>query len=246
LGLKGTIAQAEIHFMRGRLLGGKLNKAEKGELRFPLAVGFVHADTEGIVLDPDQEIQGAVRLLFDTFRETGSAYAVVHQFAQKELRFPKRAYGGIWNGKIIWGRLTHGRVLGVLKNPSYAGTYVFGRYRYKKEISPSGEVKTRMIVVPQDSWKVTIQNHHEGYITWEEFLKNQQILEKNRTNGEETLLSGPVREGLALLQGLCLCGKCGLRLTVRYKGNGGIYPVYECNRLRREGASSSSCMTLQC
>lgn len=246
LGLKGTIAQAELHFMRGRLLGGKLNKAKKGELRFPLPVGFVYGDTESIVLDPDQEIQGSVRHLFETFRQTGSAYGVVHGFVDKGLRFPKRAYGGIWNGQTIWGRLTHARVLGVLKNPSYAGVYVFGRYRYKKEISPSGDIKCRMIRVPRDSWKVTIQNHHTGYIGWDEFLRNQEILEKNRTNGEETLLSGPAREGLALLQGLCLCGKCGLRLTVRYKGNGGLYPVYECNRLRREGASRSECMTVRC
>src|SRR5437660_6719596 len=128
LGLKGTMAQAELHFLRQRLQGGKLNKAKKGELRFPLPVGFCYDDQGRIILDPDEEVRGAVALVFRLFRETGSAYGVVHQFTQRGLRFPKRAYGGAWNGSIVWGRLSHGRVLGMLRNPSYAGMYVFGRY----------------------------------------------------------------------------------------------------------------------
>jgi DNA invertase Pin-like site-specific DNA recombinase len=127
LGLKGTMAQAELHFLHARLQGGKLNKAKKGELRFPLPVGFCYADESRIILDPDDEVRGAVGLVFRLFRETGTAFAVMQRFAQGALRFPKRSYGGAWDGKIIWGRLTHGRVLGMLKNPSYAGMYVFGR-----------------------------------------------------------------------------------------------------------------------
>ena len=95
-------------------------------------------------------------------------------------------------------------------------------------------------------WRVSLKEHHEGYITLEEFFKNQERLEKNRTNGEETLLAGPAREGLALLQGLLLCGHCGHALTVRYTGNGGIYPCYQCNRLRREGLASKDCMSFRC
>src|SRR4029077_10793128 len=135
LGLKGTMAQAELHFLRGRLQGGKLNKAKKGELRFPLPVGLCYDGEDRIVLDPDDEVRGAVQLVFRLFRETGSAYAVVKRFAQDGLRFPKRAYGGAWAGKLIWGRLSHGRVRTLIKNPSYAGTYVFGRYQYAKTIS---------------------------------------------------------------------------------------------------------------
>lgn len=246
LGLKATIAQAELHFIRARLLGGKLNKAKKGELRFPLPVGFCHDDEGRTVVDPDREVQGAVRLVFDVFRETGSAYAVVQHFAQKELQFPKRAYGGAWDGKLVWGRLSHNRVLGLLKNPSYAGTYTFGRYQSTKEISSNGQVRSKSKPVPMDSWRVTIQDHHDGYITWKQYERNIEMLEKNRTNGEETLLSGPAREGLALLQGMMLCSNCGRRISVRYKGNGGIYPTYDCNALRREGLSTSSCLTVRC
>jgi DNA invertase Pin-like site-specific DNA recombinase len=121
LGLKGTMAQAELHFLRARLQGGKLNKARKGELRFPLPVGYCYDEQGRIIPDADEEVRGAVGLVFRLFRETGSAYAVVQRFTERGLRFPKRAYGGAWGGKIIWGRLSHSRVLGVLKNPSYAG-----------------------------------------------------------------------------------------------------------------------------
>ncbi len=246
LGLKGTMAQAELHFLRARLLGGKLNKAKKGELRFPLPVGFCHDENGHIVLDPDEEVRGAVSLVFRSFRETGSAFAVVQNFAKRALRFPKRAYGGAWNGKLVWGRLTHTRVLCMLKNPSYAGVYVFGRYQYHQQISTTGEIQKKMRAVPMPDWRVQLRQHHDGYISWDEFLENGKRLEKNRTNGEATMLSGPAREGLALLQGLLLCGNCGHAITVRYTGNGGIYPTYLCNRQRREGLATKDCMSFRC
>ena len=246
LGLKGTMAQAELHFLRARLLGGKLNKAQKGELRFPLPVGFCHDEDGHIVPDPDEEVRGAVSLVFRLFRETGSAFAVVQNFARRALRFPKRAYGGAWNGKLVWGRLTHTRVLCMLKNPSYAGVYVFGRYQYHQKISTTGEIQKKMRAVPMPDWRVQLRQHHDGYISWDEFLENGKRLEKNRTNGEATMLSGPAREGLALLQGLLLCGNCGHAITVRYTGNGGIYPTYLCNRQRREGLATKDCMSFHC
>jgi DNA invertase Pin-like site-specific DNA recombinase len=246
LGLKGTMAQAELHFLRARLLGGKLNKAKKGELRFPLPVGLCHDENGHIVLEPDEEVRGAVSLVFRLFRETGSAFAVVQNFAKRALRFPKRAYGGAWNGKLVWGRLTHTRVLCMLKNPSYAGVYVFGRYQYHQQISTTGEIQKKMRAVPLPDWRVQLRQHHDGYISWDEFLENGKRLEKNRTNGEATMLSGPAREGLALLQGLLLCGNCGHAITVRYTGNGGIYPTYLCNRQRREGLATKDCMSFRC
>lgn len=246
LGLKGTMAQAELHFLHARLQGGKLNKAKKGELRFPLPVGYSYDEQGHIVPDADAEVRGAVEMVFRFFRETGSAYAVVHRFTEMGLRFPKRAYGGAWDGKIIWGRLSHSRALGVLKNPSYAGIYVFGRYQYRRDINLNGEVRKRMQAVEMPDWRVSLQQHHEGYITPEEFVKNREQLQKNRTNGEETVLSGPAREGLALLQGLLVCGNCGHALTVRYRGNGGICPTYQCNLLRREGMATKSCMVFRC
>src|SRR6266851_2675146 len=178
LGLKGTMAAAELHWLRARLQGGKLNKAKKGELRFPLPVGYCYDEEGRIIIDPDDEVRGAVGLVFRLFRETGSAFAVVQRFAAERLRFPTRAYGGAWHGKIVWGRLTHSRVLGLLKNPSYAGMYVFGRYQYRREISPQGEIRKRMHAVAMPDWRVSLKQHHEGYITLEEFFQNQERLEK--------------------------------------------------------------------
>jgi DNA invertase Pin-like site-specific DNA recombinase len=246
LGLKGTMAQAELHFLRGRLLGGKLNKAQKGELRHPLPVGFAYDDEDRTVMDPDAEVRGAVALAFHVFLETGSAYAVVQRFAQRGLRFPRRAYGGAWDGKLVWGNLTHSRVLGLLKNPCYAGTYTFGRYQYRRQITTQGEVSKRTQRVAMSEWRVNLPAHHEGYITWEEFLANQDRLAKNRTNAGAPILNGPAREGLALLQGLMLCGTCGHALTVRYRGNGGLYPVYLCSGQRRDARATRDCMTLRC
>lgn len=246
LGLKGTMSAAELHFLRGRLQGGKRNKAQRGQLRFPLPVGLCWNDEGQVVLDPDAEVQGAVRLIFQSFRQTGSAYGVVHQFAEHGLKFPKRAYGGVWNGKLIWGQLTDSRVLSILKNPAYAGVYVFGRFRCVKYILQDGLIRQRIQRMPRDSWLVEIQNHHEGYLLWEEYLANQDQLQRNLTQRPETTLSGPARDGLALLHGLLYCGKCGRRLTVRYRGNGGIYPVYECNWLKREGRAKRACLALPC
>jgi DNA invertase Pin-like site-specific DNA recombinase len=238
--MKGTFAQAELHIIRARLHGGKLNKAQKGELRLSLPVGLVF-DGENIVLDPDQELQGAVRAVFELFEQESSAYGVVQRFQKRGLRFPRRQYGGAWNGKLIWGPLTHSRVLGILANPSYTGTYVFGRYQSCKQIGPTGDIQTQSRLMPQDEWRVVIHDHHPGYITWDQFLANRQRLAANRTNLE--VLAGPVREGLCLLQGLLLCGACGRRLGVRYTGNGGLYPIYQCIWKHRDGLAPHACLS---
>jgi len=241
LGMKGTFAQAELHIIRTRLHGGKLNKAHKGELRFPVPVGFVY-DGDKIVLDPDQEVQGAVRAVFELFEKEGTAYAVVQRFNELGLRFPRRSYGGAWDGKLLWGRLTHSRVLGLLKNPSYAGTYVFGRYQSRKQITPTGEISTTSRLMPQNEWRVVIPDHHLGYITRDKFLANHHRMSTNRTNCE--VLGGRARKRLCLLQGMLVCGHCGRRLSVRYTGNGGLYPTYQCNWQHREALARHACMTL--
>ena len=127
LGLKSQMSEAELHMITSRLQGAKRAAAERGELRFPLPVGYVHDDEGQTIIDPDEEVQAAIRDLFCAFEQTGSAYGVVGAF--KGRRFPKRAYGGAWAGEVRWGELTHPRVLAVLANPCYAGAYVFGRYR---------------------------------------------------------------------------------------------------------------------
>ncbi|MDA1232189.1 MAG: recombinase family protein [Planctomycetota bacterium] len=246
LGLKGTMAQAELHFIRARLQGNKLNKARKGELRFPLPVGYVFDELNCIAKDPDVQVRSSIELVFDYFQQCGTAYGVVQRFAREKLDFPKRSYGGTWAGKLHWGRLTDARVTAILKNPSYAGVYAFGRYRSIKEILENGEVRSRISCMPEENWLVNLRDHHDGYVTFEQYTNNLEQLSRNQTNGKEMVLSGPAREGLALLQGLLICGCCGRRLTPRYQGNGGIYPTYQCNWRKREGLSTNACLTVQC
>ena len=240
LGFKGTMSEAELHFLRARLIGGKKNKARKGELRFPLPVGYAYDMGGQTILDPDEEVQTAVRNVFHAFRSSGSAYGVVQFFTQNGLRFPKRAYGGAWAGKLVWGTLNHGRVLGILYNPAYTGAYVFGRYRDQKSVNPQGLFIHHTVRLPREEWEVLIPDHHPGYITWEEYEGNLKQLHANRTNLEK---SGPAREGTALLQGLVICGKCGRRMSVRYTSNGGILPHYECKG-RWEHGHRATCTTV--
>jgi len=138
LGLKGTMGEVELHVMAGRLAASKRAAAERGELRTPLPVGYIHDEAGEVVIDPDAEVQAAVADVFAGFDATGSAYGVVAAFSDR--RFPLRAYGGIWAGQLRWGRLTHARVLGVLKNPAYAGAYVYGRYSSRRTVDPAGKI----------------------------------------------------------------------------------------------------------
>ena len=134
LGMKSTIGEVELHVMAQRLQASKKAAAERGELRTPLPVGYVHDDAGEVVIDPDAEVQAAVGDLFAAFAACGSAYGVVAAFTDR--RFPLRAYGGAWAGQLRWGKLTHARVLGVLKNPCYAGAYVHGRYTSRRRVDP--------------------------------------------------------------------------------------------------------------
>jgi len=181
-------------------------------------------------------------MIFASFQQVGSAFGVVRRFKELGLRFPRRSYGGAWDGKLIWGPLIHSRVTSILLNPSYAGGYVFGRYQSSKEIGPAGEITVRSRRTPQEAWRVMIRDHHQGYIDWDQFTANGARLSANRTNAD--VMPGPAREGLCLLQGVLVCAVCARRVSVRYKGNGGVYPMYQCISRRRDGLESSCKLNL--
>jgi DNA invertase Pin-like site-specific DNA recombinase len=129
LGLKGAMSEAELHFLKSRLQGGILNKARRGELEVPLPIGLLYAADARVVLDPDRQIQATVRLLFETFRDTGSACAVVRRLHTQEILFPRRIRRGIGKGDVLWSAIDHSRVMQILHNPRYAGAFVYGRTR---------------------------------------------------------------------------------------------------------------------
>jgi DNA invertase Pin-like site-specific DNA recombinase len=229
LGLKGTMSEAELHVLRARLQGGTLNKARRGELWIRPPIGLVYARAQGLILEPDAQIQGAVRLLFATFRRTGSAEQVVRHFAREGVRWPRRLTTGPRAGEVGWGRLEHSRVLDILHNPRYAGAFVYGRRRHRK-VGVIGQPRYRRL--PQAEWKVFLPNAHPGYLSWEEFEANQTTLRANAQSRGLDRRRSPAREGVALLQGLVLCGRCGERMTVRYiVRRGQPAPYYICQRL---------------
>jgi DNA invertase Pin-like site-specific DNA recombinase len=244
LGIKGTMSEAELHWIRSRLLGGKLEKARSGQLRFRPPTGLVYDPAGQILFDPDEQVQHALRLLFDTFEQVGAALGVVQYFAQNRLSFPTRLHGGIRDGQLLWRPLDHGRVLAILHNPSYAGTYVYGRTKTRNALLPgeAPRIKGRMRRLPVEDWPSVLHDHHPGYITWEQFQRNQQRLIENCTLQHQEH-RGALREGAALLQGLVLCGRCGRRMTIRYIDNGKI-PLYECNQLHKQ-LGEKSCQSLR-
>ncbi|HEY1974400.1 MAG TPA: recombinase family protein, partial [Pseudonocardia sp.] len=221
LGLKGTMSEAELHLLAGRLQGAKRAAAERGELRTPLPVGYVYDDEGHCVMDPDAEVQAAITDVFAHFAASGSGYGVVTAF--KGRRFPLRAYGGVWAGQLRWGPLTHARVLGVLNNPAYAGAYVYGRYTTKRRVQPDGTVRSTITLLPRSQWAVLIGEHHDGFVSWDDYLGIEAKLAANRTNAG----ARPPREGLALCQGILACGSCGRPMSTRYHRGG--HAAYECN-----------------
>jgi DNA invertase Pin-like site-specific DNA recombinase len=236
LGLKGTMSEAELHLLAGRLQGAKRAAAERGDLRVPLPVGYVHDPDGDVIIDPDQEVQAAVADVFAAFRATGSAYGVVSAF--KGRRFPLRAYGGAWAGQLRWGRLNHSRVLGVLTNPTYAGAYVFGRHTGRRTVQPDGSVRTSTSIRPRAEWPVCLRDHHPGYLGWEDYLANEAKLAANRTNAG----ARPVREGLALCQGIIGCGGCGRPMSTRY--HHAAAPAYECSASRADQMTTPTCRSV--
>jgi DNA invertase Pin-like site-specific DNA recombinase len=227
LGLKGTMAESELHFIKARLRGGQLSKARRGELIMPLPIGLVYDAAGHVILDPDTAIQGALRHLLATFEAAGSATAVVKAFRAAGLSFPWRHLKGPRKGEVDWQPLRHSTVLHVLHNPRYAGAFTYGRHR--EQLLPGG--KRRSITVPREEWISFIPGAHPGYITLDQWEANTARLAANAAAHGRDRAAGPPREGPALLQGIIICGRCGGRMTIRYHARGGKdLPTYLCQR----------------
>src|SRR5256712_466 len=182
LGLKGTMSAAELHILQARLKGGILQKASRAALKVPLPVGLAYAEDETVILNPDAQIQQALRVLFATFKRTGSAWATVKYFRDQGLLFPRRVRTGVHKGEIHWMPLGHNAVLKALRNPRYAGAFCYGRTHTLKH--PDGSLHIESI--PQEQWPFLVCNAHVGYLSWEEYEANLQQLRANRqAQGED-------------------------------------------------------------
>jgi DNA invertase Pin-like site-specific DNA recombinase/uncharacterized protein YndB with AHSA1/START domain len=225
LGLKGTMAEAELHVIRARLEGGIRNKASRGELRRGLPVGFIWGEKDGeILFHPDQAITGAIRTTFEKFAEIGSVRQVWLWFRSQALSFPLQASTFT---EIRWGTPTYATLYHVLTNPVYAGAYTYGKTQQDRCVDGDGRFRKRVRRLPPSQWHVLIRNHHEGFIDWETYEMNQARIAQN-TRPRPHQSSGAVREGAALLQGIAICGRCGRRLRVYYRGRYSA-PSYYCS-----------------
>jgi DNA invertase Pin-like site-specific DNA recombinase len=238
LGLKGTMSEAELYILRARLDGGIRNKAQRGELRRGLPVGFVWGEADGeVLLHPDEAVRNAIRNVFDRFEETGSVRRVWLWFRTENLLFPNRAYS---NAPIRWITPTYISIHHVLTNPVYAGVYTYGKSRHERYVDETGRVRRRTKHLPQNQWQVFIPEHHEGYLDWPTYQANQQRISRN-TRPRAHQAGGAVREGAALLQGLGTCGNCGRKLKVYYKGKNST-PGYHCPGSSIVNGRGSYCM----
>jgi DNA invertase Pin-like site-specific DNA recombinase len=239
LGFRGTMSEAELHWLHCGLVGGKLEKAQHGTLRWRLPVGLVYDAAGQIVVDPDEEIQHAVRQVFEVFASARSALAVVKHFADHGLQIPDRLWQRQRKGEVVWRPLRHARVLSMLHNPFYAGAYVYGRTTTRRRPLPgeAPRVKGYTRQVKRDDWPILLREHHPGYISWPQFRGNLAQLDDNRTYDAEQR-RGAIRAGGALLQGIVVCGVCGRRMTVRYMPDG-IRPMYVCTQLHKDFAGKT-------
>ena len=226
LGLKGTMSEAELFVMRARLQGGILNKARRGALKLTLPIGLCYTEADAIVLDPDLQVQASIRRglsqLCSTLDPRAQRFAT---FASSTCSFRGESVAAPHQGEIVWGAIQHHDVLRVLHHPAYAGAYVFGRTRTTK----TADGKVHIEDVPRSEWVALVKDAHVGYISWEDYERNEAQLAMNSQAYAPERFSPP-REGPALLQGLILCGRCGERMTVRYHQRAGqrIVPDYLC------------------
>lgn len=228
LGLKGTMSEAELHMLRSRLHGGLVSKAKRGELRIPLPIGLIYDPNYQVILDPDIQVQEAIRALFATFQRVGSAAGTVKTFRKEKILFPRRAAARPPGSQspLTWRELDISTSLRLLRNPRYAGIYCYGRVR-RYRLQGRNVLQQRA----PDDWHALIPDAHPGYISQQEHEGNLRRLAENaRASGLHR--RSPPREGPALLQGIVLCGKCGRRMRVRYHSrvDQQLVPSYFCPR----------------
>ena len=227
LGLKGTMSEAELHLLKQRLYQGCLSKARRGALTFALPIGYVWDADGAIQLDPDEQVQAVVRLIFTQFEELGTLGGLLRYLARHDIRLGVRVREGPGKGQLVWRRANRATLQNLLKHPLYAGAYVYGRRqldrrRYQPERPQSGRV-----VMPRADWHALLPDRCPAYLSWEQYEQNLARLAANRNQASA---QGAVRKGEALLAGLVVCSRCGVRMGVHYqRSHGRPTPfTYDC------------------
>ena len=238
LGLKGAFSEFELSILRQRSLEALRLKAARGELHRTVAVGYVRSADDRIELDPDKRVREAIHLTFRKFAEFASVRQVALWLIDEGMKMPVVVYGP--DGRVVeWRRPRYSMIYRVLTNPVYAGIYAYGRTGSRVRLEAGRKVITRAIRRQQADWDVLIRDHHPGYVSWEEYERNQRIISGNATRRGE-IVPGSVRNGGGLLVGLLRCGHCGRKLRV----HGGVQNAvrYECSNARINHGGRNSCI----
>jgi DNA invertase Pin-like site-specific DNA recombinase len=222
LGLEGTISELELHTIRSRLTSGLLAKAERGELALALPIGLMRDPTGIVVKDPNIEVQQRLELLFATFLKLGSVAKVMRLLNGRGLDLPRRDR----HGDLRWAQATTAAIATMLKNPAYAGAFVYGRTRLQ---TAQGENRQPVkMPKPIGEWRIIVKDRYPGYINWQTYETIRGMMRDNRAEYMRNKTRGAPRDGELLLHGIVWCARCGHKMYVRYKGGG----QYVCNHLR--------------
>jgi DNA invertase Pin-like site-specific DNA recombinase len=222
LGLKGTISELELHTIRSRLTAGLLAKAERGELALTLPIGFMREPSGVVVKDPDMAVQERLRLVFEMFLKLHTVAKVMRMLNDRRLDLPRRDR----HGDLCWTRATVSSVAAILKNPAYAGAFVYGRTRMRAA-AREGAQRTKA-PCPVEEWRIVVKDRYPAYIDWPTYEKIRATIRDNRAEYMRNKTRGVPRDGDLLLHGIAWCARCGHKMYVRYKGGG----AYVCNHLR--------------
>jgi DNA invertase Pin-like site-specific DNA recombinase len=225
LGLKGAISEMELHTMHNRLSRGRLNKARRGELFYSAPMGYVLLPSGEVAFDPDEQARGVVQLIFEKFKQLGTARGVFTWILEHNIQMPIRAHRGANKGQLDWRRPSSATLRQMLHHPIYAGAYSFGRRQEAAKRVSTASGPKRRTWLPPEKWDVLIRDRLPAYITWEQFLENRERLKQNQTRPETP---GTPRNGCALLSGLLVCSKCGWRMHTDY--HTANRPQYACHQ----------------
>jgi len=243
LGLKGTMSEAELHVLKQRMMQGKRTKAERGELGFNVPTGYIRRPSGEVQLDPDEQVQQVVRLIFRKFEDLGTLNGMLRYLVNHEIQVGVRVLSGLNKGDLEWRRPNRATLQNLLKNPAYAGAYAYGRKQVDPRKKRAGRPRTGHVVKPPEEWLVLIKDHHPAYISWEQYQQNLAQLKANQNRADEL---GCARQGDSLLSGLLICGRCGCRMTIQYQRRGGHYR-YACSREMADyGGKLCQCLSGAC
>jgi DNA invertase Pin-like site-specific DNA recombinase len=243
LGLKGTMSEAELHLLRQRLDAGRMSQVKRGTYRQKLPTGYVRQSDGRVEKDPDDQVRHVIELVFVKFQELGSVNKVIRYFRQNQILLPRRQAQGPQVNQIVWKVASESAVTDLLKNPAYAGVFAYGRRQGDPMLRKPGRSATGLRRKPMTEWLQCMQNAYPAYITWEQFLANQERIQQNGLwfTEKRQKAQGIVRKGAGLLQGMVLCGHCGYHMQTVYKHT----PRYVCRGMVRTTIAPSDCNSVR-